>query len=54
MIRWNVRVNWQGKLILRRFIECEVYGKGAGFWRDATTDDLRKFYDDTKGTTSED
>ena len=49
MIKWNARVNWRGKLILRRFIECDMYGKGAGFWRDANTEDLREFYDAIKG-----
>jgi hypothetical protein len=48
MSKWNVRVNWRGKLILRRFLTWMDDGREMGEWRDATPEDLRDYFDDIK------
>lgn len=49
MSRWNIRVNWRGKLILRRFFTwMDVDGREMGEWRDATPEDLRDYFDAMK------
>ena len=49
MIEWNIRVNWRGKLILRRFIAWVDDGREVDEWRDATPEDLRDYFDFLNG-----
>ena len=46
MDKWNIRMNWRGKLILQRFFGWIDDGREMGEWRDAGVSDLRDYFDD--------
>jgi hypothetical protein len=46
MTNYQFRSNWHGKLILQRKIMCRRwYGDKYFDWRDATTTDLKDYYE---------
>ena len=46
MNNYQFRTNWRGKLILqRRYTASDRWGDRYQFWRDATTTDLKDYYE---------
>ena len=46
MNNYQFRTNWRGKLILqRRYTARDRWGDRYQFWRDATTTDLKDYYE---------